>query len=126
MSKTPFSLTAPCSNCPFRADKPFYGLYPERVDEIVQSLTDGFGFHCHKTLDYLDDEPEAVVTARARLCAGALATLEREDAPNNIMRIGERLGLYDPESLDADSQPVYESLDAWRSALVARYDDPLV
>lgn len=120
-----YTLKGPCSNCPFRSDQPFY-LHDDRVAEIGQSLRDGATFYCHKTLDYGDgpdtDECEAdddgnsgSVTSRARACAGALATMEKEGRPNQIMRIGQRLGFYDPAHLDADA-PVHSSLAEWAAA----------
>lgn len=130
-----YTLKGPCSNCPFRSDKPFY-LDEDRVTEIAESLRDGATFYCHKTVVY-DDPPESQdldpeasdacddeesdpsfsgrITNRARACAGALATMEREGRPNQIMRIAHRLGFYDPENLDKDA-PVYPSLAAWTAA----------
>lgn len=124
-SRTPFRLKKACSNCPFRADTPFYGLRPARVREIADSLRHGDTFSCHKTLDYSTESTEETGapahTAKTQFCAGALATMERAGAPNQAVRIAERLGIYDPTEFDAASIPVYESLDEWETALVARY-----
>lgn len=129
--RTPYTLKSPCANCPFRADKPFY-LGAERAEEIADSLRDGSSFYCHKTIAYGDESDErenecedededeknlgqGEITSRSRMCAGALITLEREDSPNQIMRIAERLGLYDRSALDMDA-PVYGSLDEWQAS----------
>lgn len=124
--KSIYTLKGPCSNCPFRNDKPFY-LGEDRVIEIAQSLRDGATFYCHKTLnmdaqdDSCDEEDEgnptrdSAIGNRARACAGALATMENEERPNQIMRIAERLGLYDRHNLDPDA-PVYSSLAEWTAA----------
>lgn len=118
-AKTPYTLKSPCTHCPFRSDADPY-LRPERADDIAQSLRDGESFYCHKTLVYDGEyDGEAVgqgtVTGRSRMCAGALITMEREDAPNQIMRIAERLGLYDRFALDMDA-PVYASLAEWQES----------
>jgi len=44
-----------------------------------------------------------------------LIVMERSGIRNQIMQIGQRLGLYDPDELDMDA-PVYESLEAWLAA----------
>lgn len=128
--RDPFRLKKVCTNCPFRADRDFHGLRAERVADIAQSLRDGTTFHCHSTLDYaraddLDDDGDArsPVVPKSQFCAGALATMEQGGEPNQIVRIAERLGSYDPEGFDWEGQPVFEGLDAWEDALVARADE---
>lgn len=107
-----FKLTAPCRDCPFRSDRPF-PLRPERGEEIAHALLSDGSFHCHKTVDYSDDEPSSV---GAQECAGSLIILERMGAPHQMMRIAERLGMYDHTKLDMDA-PVYDDLDEWVDAL---------
>lgn len=125
--KTPFRLKKVCTDCPFRADKDFHGLQAERVSGIAQDLRDGATFHCHSTLNYSqgedlgdDAEPLSPVVKSSQFCAGALATMEQGGEVNQIVRIGERLGLYNPEAFDWEGQPVFESLNAWEEALVER------
>lgn len=101
-----YTLTEPCANCPFRIDRPFY-LGRERRQEIADDLEGGATFYCHKTLDYNDEGSE--VTSRSRACAGSLIAMEKDEAPNQIMRIAERLGLYDRTKLNMDA-PVVDSL----------------
>lgn len=109
-----YSLRGPCSNCPFRSDKPFY-LHPERVDEIADSLERGESFSCHKHNDF-DEDGQAVPTQSERECGGVMATLEREERPNQMMRIAERLGMYNPANLDPNA-PVFDSIEEWRDAM---------
>lgn len=118
-SRDPFRLKKVCADCPFRADIPFHGLRPERVAEIAHALRGGATFHCHKTLDY-DDDIEATVTGSSQFCAGALATMEKGQEPNQIVQIAERLGIYDPSDFDWEGQPVFVGLDEWETTLIER------
>ncbi len=124
MSK-PYTLTTPCKDCPFRSDIDFY-LSPDRVRQIATELhANGGDFYCHKTLDYGRDdhggEFDPSMEPRARVCAGALSTLENEERPTQTMRIAERLGIYDRTALDPDA-PVYESINEW---VRAKTSEPL-
>lgn len=110
----PFSLKRPCGNCPFRNDRPAY-LDRGRAQEIADSLAADESFHCHKTLDYATEDGTPDVTKNSKHCAGALILMEREGKPNQMMRIGERLGMYDRDLLDMDA-PVHASLEEWVDA----------
>lgn len=103
-----FDLRRPCNNCPFRNDiTPF--IRPERAEEILTSQGD---FPCHKTTDIeTDDDGETIRSNQdcEHHCAGFLILLEKEGVPNQMMRISERLGMYDPSILDMDA-PVYDSV----------------
>lgn len=91
----PYSLTSPCKECPFRNDiKPY--IREARVREIERSLVRS-EFPCHKT-------PETH-------CAGALILMEKEGRSSQMMRIAERLGMYDRTKLNMNA-PVYESFRA--------------
>jgi len=105
----------PCSDCPFRCDIKAYLTY-DRVQDLEDSLERG-SFPYHKTLDYntlekagheegdlLPDEVEK----KAKHCAGALILMEKEERPSQMMRICERIGLYDRRKLDMDA-PIYDS-----------------
>jgi hypothetical protein len=111
--KSGYALTTPCHNCPFRNDIDPY-LRAERAREIAASLRNSGEFTCHKTVTFGDDddEPQPVHTGREQQCAGAAIILEKEGMPGQMMRISERLGLYDRDRLDMQA-PVYESLTAW-------------
>lgn len=111
-----YTLRAPCNNCPFRTDVAPY-LRPKRAQEIAAALRSGGEFACHKTTVHVEDEtgddPLVDDPTRSRFCAGALATMEREGASNQMTRIAERLGMYEPDKLNATEQPVYASLTDW-------------
>lgn len=102
-----FTLRKPCANCPFRSDIDGF-LRPDRAAEIVHTITVGDGtFSCHKTND-IDDEGETIETQKTQHCAGALIFLEHDDNPNQMMRIAERLGIYDRHKLDMTA-PVFKT-----------------
>lgn len=110
----PFALKRPCADCPFRSDKlPF--LSRDRAQDIADSLEADASFHCHKTISYDTEDGSPEVTGSSRHCAGAMITMEREGKANQMMRIGERMGLYDRETLQMDA-PVFSSLADWVAA----------
>ena len=98
-----YNLKKPCSNCPFRTDKPEQEgwLGYERAEEIVDGLTRQQGtFTCHKTSGKINEEH----------CAGALIMLEKMEKPNQMMRISERIGMYDRTKLYMGS-PVFDDAE---------------
>ena len=105
-----YDLHRPCKDCPFRSDKePF--IAPSRAREI---LTGGAEFACHMTVKYgeeVDEEGEEIANMSAsQHCAGVLILLEKEERPHQMMRICERIGIYDARKLDMDA-PVYDSIE---------------
>jgi len=114
-----YSLKKPCSNCPFRTDVTPY-LRVGRVQEMEAELIgQQRSFTCHKTTvageDDEDGSSNMVDGPNAQHCAGAMILLEKSNAPNQMMRIAERLGLYKPSELDMDA-PVYDSFREMREA----------
>lgn len=107
-------LEKPCPKCPFRHDIPAY-LNKERAEEIADALRGGSEFPCHSTLDYDVEDDEPGRTEKTSFCAGAMTVLEKSEGPNQMMRIMERLGLYNFTKLDMDA-PVYDDLDEWIDA----------
>lgn len=107
-----YEMTKPCKNCPFRTDSLKGWLGKGRAAEIAFAIVQQQGtFPCHKTVDYNsehDDENEGVVTGESQHCAGAMIMLEKMEKPNQMMRIAERLGMYDYRKLDMKS-PVFEN-----------------
>src|ERR1051325_256618 len=100
-----FDMVTPCDNCPFRKDITF-PLSPERTKEILDSLfVHDQTFPCHKTIDYeeWEEEERYIPTGNEQHCAGALILAERLNRPNQMMRIAERLGLYDRTKLRMDA-----------------------
>jgi Family of unknown function (DUF6283) len=104
-----FDLKNPCEHCPFRSNIKGY-LNKERVKEIVSSITEGDGtFSCHKHNEFADDDEGGVMeTSDSQHCAGALIFLEKQDRPNQMMRIAERLGIYDRKKLNMKA-PVFKN-----------------
>jgi hypothetical protein len=106
-----FEMTTPCDQCPFTTGPKAVRLSVARAREIYASITTyDAPFPCHKTLDYDDDDAEedadVCVPADAQHCAGAMIMLERMNRPNQMMRIAERLGLYDRSRLQMTA-PVF-------------------
>lgn len=101
-----FDLKKPCRDCPFRSDIAGY-LTKARVHEIIESISRGQKtFSCHKTND--TSGSETVETRNSQHCAGAMIFLEKNGAPNQMMRIAERLGMYDHTKLHMDA-PVFDN-----------------
>lgn len=105
-----FERTTPCAKCPFRNNRETYLTY-ERAEEIADSLRMGADFPCHETIEH-DEDGEGIRNSESQFCAGALIVLEKDDSPNQMMRIGERLRLYDYNKLNFNA-PVPEDLDEW-------------
>ena len=83
----------------------------------MDALRSGGEFPCHKTVDYdhydKEDEygePYYNPTGKESMCAGALIIFEANEDSNQMMRIMERLGMYDRTKLDMSS-PVYETFE---------------
>lgn len=108
----PYRLVSPCAHCPFRNDIPPF-LTSVRVREIEDSLERG-EFPCHETVTY-DDEGEHVPMRDEAHCAGALILKEKLGESSQMMRIAERLGMYDARKLKLDA-PVYDSFDEMAAA----------
>jgi len=111
-----FTLIRPCELCPFRTDC-LKGWLKTFSAEIADSLKNDKTFLCHETTEYEEDydedeyeTPPLKETGKEQHCAGAMILLEKIERPNQMMRIAERLGLYDHTKLDMDA-PVFNSLE---------------
>lgn len=116
-----FTLTKPCGNCPFRNDISFH-LTVERAEEIAHAVTSlDQTFACHKTTrEGAEDDDgwsEMEATEKSQHCAGVLIMLEKMEQPNQMMRIAERLGMYDRTKLDMDA-PVFDDTDGFIDQMV--------
>ena len=108
-----YALTKPCNNCPFRTDvKPY--IRPERVETIRDNCVRA-EFPCHKTTCADDDEFNNSTSSNTSHCAGALILMEKINQPSQMMRISERLGIYDRTQLDMTA-PIY---DNWEKMIEA-------
>ena len=72
-----------------------HGFTMQRLKEFA-----GTGcFPCHKSAT-LNEDDDYVKNKNSVACAGALIFCEKRHAPNQMMRIAERLGMYDHTKLD--------------------------
>ena len=100
-----FNRIKPCKSCPFRTNKHAVRFLGERrAREIVDSLLGDQSFTCHDDLDLPQSDRQH--------CVGAMLMLEKIDRPNQIMRIGERIRLYDRNKLVGHAE-VFDDFDDW-------------
>lgn len=94
-----YSMTTPCDQCPFLKSMS-RGFTMRRLKQFASGE-----FPCHKTAKLnegdLDSGYEA--TENSVHCAGALIFNEKRETPTQMMRICERLGLYDMRTLNMDA-----------------------
>jgi len=93
----------PCKTCPFRTDKPFKGLTPDRAREIDKSIHEDELFLCHQTIDWeLEDRT---------VCIGSVLYLEYGEGvfTNWKYRIAALRGDFNLKELDYEF-PVAKSL----------------
>lgn len=79
-----------------------------RAEEIASDLlgTPGVTFACHETTTFEeDDDGEEVYNPKGdeQHCCGAMILIDREDVPNQMLQIAQRLGLRDPGRIAADA-----------------------
>jgi hypothetical protein len=106
-----YDLKKPCKDCPFITTT-FFSFPKARIDEM---LSDG-SFSCHKTTTQKgrsNDHKEA------QSCAGRMILLEREQRPDQMMRIAERIGFYNHTLLEKDHPLVFKTIKAFRKARTA-------
>ncbi len=112
-----YDLHKPCKNCPFLKEGGIR-LTRGRVNEIAgMMLAGGRGeFPCHKTTRE-DGDGELTETPESRHCAGALIFAEKHDRPTQMMRICERLRMYDRTKL-VGFEDVFDSIQETRRTAV--------
>lgn len=106
-----YDMTSPCVNCPFRRDG-FIPLRQERVEEIAEGMlsTQGHEFACHKTCGH-DEDGDTTVEGDSQHCGGALIFAEKNGNATQMMRICERIGLYNASKLEPNYDLVFDDLD---------------
>ena len=111
-----YDMTAPCVNCPFRREG-FIPLRVERVREIAEGMlcTQGTSFACHKTTGH-DDDGDTTIEPDSQHCGGALIFAEKNGNATQMMRICERLGLYDARKLVPNYDLVFDDVDEMEEA----------
>lgn len=106
-----YTLTKPCTDCPFRIDCLEGWLGVDRAEEIINSLiARQQTFTCHSFNKFSENEDGDSIVIEdkdSQHCAGAMILLEKIDLPNQMMRIAERLRLYDRSKLDMHA-PVFD------------------
>lgn len=88
-----YKMTSPCVQCPFLKTSGF------EVRSLKRHAKGEFACHmqCDLNQEGTYEERAGNVTPH---CAGALIFLEKRDAPHQMMRICERIGMYDRTKLD--------------------------
>lgn len=101
-----YNLTTPCDQCPFLRGSGFTwrALLGHARGE----------FPCHKACN-VDREGDFVERGkRTPHCAGALIFNEKQNTPHQLMRVCERIGLYDRRKLDMAAPVVGKPSDCRR------------
>lgn len=91
-------MTKPCAECPFlNTANMRRGFTLRRLNEFAEGT-----FPCHQTakLDDGDEGAAYIAKENSQHCAGALIFCEKRNRPSQMMRISERLGMYDRRKLD--------------------------
>lgn len=94
------SLTSPCDQCPFRPSMS-RGFSMVRLAEMADGA-----FHCHKTGEHDEETGDYIATSASHACAGAIIFLEKRGRTSNMMRVMERLGIYDRTKYDINDPNV--------------------
>lgn len=96
-----YNLHTPCEECPF-LKKMAMGFEEERLEEFASGE-----FPCHLQCKVNDDSQFVQRdNGKTSHCAGALIYLEKRNRSHQMMRIGERLGMYDRTKLDMNADVV--------------------
>lgn len=91
-----YTMTSPCDQCPFLDNAQMRrGFSLSRLKAFASGT-----FPCHQTTDADNEENEYRATDKSIHCAGALIFNEKRNTPHQMMRICERIGLYDMRKLD--------------------------
>lgn len=87
-----YNMTEPCDACPFLKGSgfPYRSLMEHASGE----------FPCHKACELDEDDTYVPRNEKTPHCAGALIFLEKQNRPHQMMRICERLGMYDRTKLN--------------------------
>lgn len=87
-----YKMTKPCDACPFLIGHGF------TYNRLMAHASGEFG--CHKACDLNEDSGNYEPGSKTPHCAGALIFLEKQNKPHQMMRICERIGMYDRRKLD--------------------------
>lgn len=117
-------MKKPCANCPFLKE----GGVPlrlgriEEIHDVVAGERGGV-FPCHKSVKVREEEEDsdderdgkfnALKHPESSHCAGAIIYSLKLETPNQMTRIGMRLGAFDPDALMMHADKVHDSLHDW-------------
>ena len=103
-----YAMTEPCDACPFLVGSGF-------TWRSLKAHASG-EFACHKTCELSDTSGDYEPHEKSLHCAGALIFLEKQNAAHQMMRICERLGMYDMRKLNMAAPVVSKPADCKRRA----------
>lgn len=92
-----YTQTTPCKECPFLKSM----AHAFTIKRLMEFACEG-SFPCHKSAE-INEDNEFVAKQNSVACAGALIFLEKRNQPNQMMRISERLGMYDYRKLNMEA-----------------------
>lgn len=87
-----YTMTTPCKECPFLRDSGF------TFHSLVAHASGEFG--CHKACELSEESGVYEPKENTPHCAGALIFNEKRNQCHQMMRIAERLRIYDYRKLD--------------------------
>ena len=103
-----YNLTTPCDECPYLKGSGF--TFKSLLEHAAGE------FPCHKACDLnKQDEFKENKNGKTPHCAGALIFLEKREEPHQMMRIAERLGMYDHTKLNMKARVVTRPGDCRRT-----------
>lgn len=117
-----YDMKKPCECCPFRRGTAMR-LTEGRVAEVVGLMLNPNGgeFPCHRTIEHMDGDGDNTVwrerNGKGKHCAGALIFAEKNGTSTQMMRVCERIGVYDAAALMADPEVVASVFDSYGEAL---------
>lgn len=103
-----YKLTTPCKECPFLKGSGF-------TMRQLKAYSGG-EFGCHKACDLNEETSSYEPHQKTPHCAGALIFLEKQNKPHQMMRVCERIGMYDRSKLDMDAPVALTAADLKRKA----------
>jgi hypothetical protein len=117
-----YDMKKPCECCPFRRGTAMR-LTRARVGEVVGLMLNPNGgeFPCHRTIELHESQDGEHAgysgkNGKGKHCAGALIFAEKNGTATQMMRICERIGMYDPEALMANQEVVDSVFDDYGEA----------
>lgn len=118
-----YDMKKPCECCPFRRGTAMR-LTKGRVAEVVGMMLNPNGgeFPCHLTIEHLEgDDGENTgfreKNGKGKHCCGALIFAEKNRTSTQMMRICERIGMYDAATLMSDQEVVATVFDSYGEAI---------